>query len=329
LIYITTGNAAPDLNGIHRAGDNLYAASIVALDANTGKPQWHFQEVHHDIWDYDGPQPVVLFSLNGVPALSHCQKSGEVYILDRRNGRPLHAVTETPVPAGPAWQHAAPTQPVSSVQPLTPRAVEFAPPGTTPAPRFTPPQPVPMLMQPGPTGGCQWPPAAYSPRTRFLYYGTSYQPAAFQTFPNNTEGFASTAPSSIPGVQARGIFGATNSLSGLVVWKHDIPEQPARSGMLVAGDLVFYGQNDGMFNAASAASGTILWSFDGTSVENGGGANAAPIAYVTGGKEFIANAFGGNSLVRRRRVSPLGDALIAFSLPDAGYTGPRIIHASR
>ena len=62
---------------------------------------------------------------------------------------------------------------------------------------------------------------------------------------------------------------------------------------------------------------------------NGGGANAAPIAYVTGGKEFIANAFGGNSRVRRRRVSPLGDAMIAFSLSDAAYTGPRIVHGSR
>jgi quinohemoprotein ethanol dehydrogenase len=330
LIYITTGNAAPDLNGIHRAGDNLYAASIVALDVNTGKPQWHFQEVHHDIWDYDGPQSPVLFSLNGAPAISHCNKSGEVFILDRRNGRPLHAVTETPAPSGPDWQHAAPTQPVSSVQALTPKAVEFAPPGNTPAPRFTPPQPTALLMQPGPSGGCQWPPAAYSPRTNYLYYGTSYQPANFQTFPNNTDGFASRAPSVIPGVQMRGIFGATNSITGQIVWKHDIPEQPARSGMLVAGDLVFFGQNDSMFHAANAATGAILWSFTGTSVENGGGANASPIAYVTGGKQFIANAFGGNSSVRRRpRVSPLGDAMIAFSLPDAGYTGPRIVHASR
>src|SRR5688572_7995082 len=328
LIYITTGNAAPDLNGIHRGGDNLYAASIVALNINTGKPAWHFQEVHHDIWDYDGPQPPVLFSLNGVPAIGHCQKSGDVFILDRRNGKPLHAVTETPVPSRPAWQHAAKTQPMSSVQALTPLAVEFAPPGTTPAARFTPPQETRLLMQPGVSGGCQWPPAAYSPRTNFLYYGTSYNPGNFQTFPNNTEGFASTAPSVIPGVVQRGIFGATNTVTGQIVWKLDIPEQVARSGMLVAGNLVFFGLNDGRFNAANAATGAILWTFAGTSVPNGGGANAAPIAYVTGGKEFIANAFGGNSSVRRRgQVSPLGDAVIAFALPDAGFTGPRIVRA--
>jgi quinohemoprotein ethanol dehydrogenase len=327
LIYITTGNAAPDLNGIHRAGDNLYTSSIVALDVNTGTRRWFFQEVHHDIWDYDGPQPTVLFSLNGAPAISHCQKSGEVFILDRRTGTPLHPVTETPVPRGPDWQHASPTQPVSSVQPLTPREIEFAPPGTTRASRFTPPQETPLLMG-GPEQGCEWPPAAYSPRTKYIYYGARYEPAIFRTAPNNTEGFASSAVTVIPGVQTRGIFGATNSLTGLIVWKHDVPDQPARSGMVVAGDLVFYGQNDGTFKAADAATGAILWSFSGPSVQNGGGANAAPIAYVTAGKEFVANAFGGNQSERRRRNnSPLGDAVIAFSLPDAAGTGPRIVHA--
>jgi quinohemoprotein ethanol dehydrogenase len=328
LIYVTTGNAAPDLNGIQRAGDNLYTASIVALDINTGKPRWFFQEVHHDIWDYDGPQPAMLFSLNGTPAISHCQKSGEVFILDRRNGTALHSVTETPVDPGPAWQHASPTQPISSVQPLTPRGVEFAPPGTTAAPRFTPPQPTPLLM-PGPESGCEWPPAAYSPRTKYIYYGARYEPAIFQTFPNNTEGFASSAVVVVPGVRARGIFGATDSVTGQIIWKHDVPDQAARSGMVVAGDLVFYGQNDGTFIAANAGTGNILWSFAGTSVPNGGGANAAPVAYVAGGKEFVANAFGGSSSERHRpRVSPLGDALIAFSLPDAGYTGPHIVQGS-
>ncbi len=152
LTYITTGNAAPDLNGIHRSGDNLYASSIVALDINTGKPRWFFQEVHYDIWDYDGPQPTVLFSLNGVPAINHCQESGEVFILDRRTGTPLHAVTEAPAPSGPAWQHASPTQPISSVQLLTPRAIEIAPPGTTPAPRFHP-APTHTLADGGPGTG--------------------------------------------------------------------------------------------------------------------------------------------------------------------------------
>ena len=63
LIYFSTGNPGPDYNGAVRKGDNLFTASIVALDAKTGKYRWHFQQVHHDIWDYDGPSPVVLFDL--------------------------------------------------------------------------------------------------------------------------------------------------------------------------------------------------------------------------------------------------------------------------
>src|SRR5439155_1252045 len=86
LIFVTTGNAAPDILGQFRAGDNLYATSIVALDLKTGQPKWNFQQVHHDIWDYDSAQPVVLFPLdNGgktFKALGHCSKNGNNYILE-------------------------------------------------------------------------------------------------------------------------------------------------------------------------------------------------------------------------------------------------------
>ena len=61
LVYFSTGNPGPDFNGAVRAGDNLFTVSIVAIDAKTGKYRWHFQQVHHDIWDYDSPNPVVLF----------------------------------------------------------------------------------------------------------------------------------------------------------------------------------------------------------------------------------------------------------------------------
>src|SRR4051812_4757582 len=63
LIYFTTGNPGPDFNGKIRAGDNLFATSMVAIDAVTGKYRWHFQQIHHDLWDYDGPSPVVLFDV--------------------------------------------------------------------------------------------------------------------------------------------------------------------------------------------------------------------------------------------------------------------------
>ena len=91
LIYFSTGNPGPDLNGGVRAGDNLFSASIVALDARTGQYRWHFQEVHHDIWDYDAPNPVVLFDARDrrphAQGTRASRQDGFTYILDRDNRR--------------------------------------------------------------------------------------------------------------------------------------------------------------------------------------------------------------------------------------------------
>src|SRR5438105_9399766 len=114
LIYAVTGNAAPDILGEDRPGDNLFATSVVALNLMTGEPRWHFQAVHHDIWDYDSAQPAMLFPSRGKPAVGHCSKNGRYYILDRRDGTPIFPVTEVPAPPGPAFQHAAATQPDSA-----------------------------------------------------------------------------------------------------------------------------------------------------------------------------------------------------------------------
>ena len=89
LLYFSTGNAAPDLNGSKREGDNLFTASIVAVDAETGKYRWHYQQVHHDIWDDDGPSPVVLFDVDGKKGLAQASKTGWLYLLDWETGEPL------------------------------------------------------------------------------------------------------------------------------------------------------------------------------------------------------------------------------------------------
>jgi quinohemoprotein ethanol dehydrogenase len=331
LVYVATGNAGPDINGINRAGENLFSASVVALDLETGKPRWHFQETHHDLWDYDSAQPTMLFGVEKdgykIPALGHCSKNGNYYILDRRDGEPIFPVKEVAVPVSPVWQFAWPTQPVSSVEPLTP--LDFVP-GTidkaklpkdlTLAPQYTVPQEQPMLIAVGDDGGCEGIPAAFSPRTHFIYYGARYEPAMYHTFPANTGPNAgglflgSTFAEVIPGVTDFGIFGATDSRTGKIVWKIEVA-QPAKSGMLVAGDLVFFGEGNGKFHAVDAATGKMLFTFDGTSVPNGGGAQAAPVAYVVGGKEFVVNAFGGNVPDRQFAPNPVGDAIIAFSIP--------------
>jgi PQQ-dependent dehydrogenase (methanol/ethanol family) len=343
LVYVITGNAAPDILGEDRPGDNLFATSIVALDLRTGEPRWHFQAVHHDIWDYDSAQPAVLFPIakGGVvlPALGHCSKNGQYYILDRRNGTPIFPVTELPVPPGQAFQHAARTQPYSAVEPLTP--LTFVRPNDTgfPArPQYTPPgekdaqgNPIDFVMVPGDDGGCEWNPAAFSPRTNFIYYGTRYEPTTFRTFEGNRAPLpnglhlGSTFTNRVPGSHPFGLFGATDATTGKIVWKIEVPI-PAKSGVTVAGDLVFFGEGNGKFHAADAETGRILFTFDPrrSRIRNVGGAAASPSAYVVDGREFVAYAFGGNVPDRNNFANldgqnpdsgKVGDAIIAFALP--------------
>jgi quinohemoprotein ethanol dehydrogenase len=369
LVYLSVGNAAPDIQGENRGGDNLFSASVVAVDLFTGNPVWHFQEVHHDIWDYDSAQPAVLFPLEKggkhFRALGHCAKTGQYFILDRRTGDPIFAVTEQPVPAsgaGAAFQIAAPTQPYSAVEPMTPLRFDqltadeqpdtaaitaafpsFLAPGQTEvalSPQYTPPDDTLRLIMPGDNGGCEWNPAAYSPRTKYVYYGARHDPDVFKTqagndslIPQAVNGdlhLGSTFINHVPGAKPFGLYGATDTRTGKVVWKIQVP-QPAKSGVLVAGDVVFFGEGNGKFDAADAKSGKMLFSFDApANITNAGGAAAGPIAYLADGREFIVNAFGGNVPDRSITANgnclggghtcdnPVGDAFIAFALPRRG-----------
>ncbi|MEE2784103.1 MAG: pyrroloquinoline quinone-dependent dehydrogenase [Pseudomonadota bacterium] len=122
LVYAPTGNSSPDYYGGHRDGLDYYSSSIVALDAQTGEVRWHFQTVHHDIWDYDLPAQPTLFDLRidgkVVKALAQTTKMGHVFVLDRTNGEPIYGVEERPVPQGAVeGDFTVPTQPF----PIRPR----------------------------------------------------------------------------------------------------------------------------------------------------------------------------------------------------------------
>ena len=366
LVYLSVGNAAPDIRGEERAGDNLYSASILALNVFTGNPVWHFQEVHHDIWDYDSAQPAVLFPLEKdgkhFKALGHCSKTGQYYILDRRTGEPIYQVTEKPVPPtapSAAFQNPAPTQPYSAVEPLTllnfsqltpaeqpdtaaitAALSAFLAPGQTSvtlSPQYTPPDDQLRLIMPGDNGGCEWAPAAFSPRTKYVYYGARQEPDVFKTHSGNTSlvpqavngdlHLGSQFINQVPGAKPFGMYGATDTQTGKVVWKIQIP-QPAKSGVLVAGDLVFFGEGNGTFDAADARTGNKLFSFNAPgNITHAGGAAAGPMAYLADGREFVVNAFGGNVPDRTITANgnclaggsicdnPVGDAYIAFALP--------------
>src|SRR5690606_23949416 len=146
------------------------------FDAKTGEYRWHFQQVHHDIWDYDGPSPVVLFDveIDGVmrKGLAQASKTGWVYILDRTDGTPLIGIEERPVPQEPR-QATSPTQPYPGGDAFVPQSIDIAPEGyrlVNDGRIFTPFwTEEPVLVKPSISGGANWPPSSYDPETGYLY----------------------------------------------------------------------------------------------------------------------------------------------------------------
>ena len=179
LIYAPTGNSTPDYFGAQRIeASEKYASSVVALEVATGDVRWSFQTVHHDIWDYDVPSQPVLIDLpqqdgSVVPALVQPTKRGELFVLDRRDGKPLSEVKELPVPQQPVPEdHVTPTQPFSVGMPnFRPDLTEADMWGLTPLDQlwcriefrklryeghFTPPTVGGTLQFPGNAGGFNW-----------------------------------------------------------------------------------------------------------------------------------------------------------------------------
>lgn len=124
LVYVPTGNTSPDYYGGHRGNLDFYSSSVVALSIATGEVVWHFQTVHHDIWDFDVPSQPTLFEADiegrAVKGLAQTTKQGYVFLLDRVTGEPLFPVEEVPMPQGTVpGDYTSPTQPV----PTKPRSL--------------------------------------------------------------------------------------------------------------------------------------------------------------------------------------------------------------
>lgn len=123
LIYYSTANAGEDFEGGQRPGDNLYASTILALNVKTGNMVWYYQEVRHDIWDFDASSPTVLMNVEAdgkmVEGIAQPSKTGYVYFLNRRTGTPVYPIPEKPVLQNPA-DHTAPKQPIPTMQPFSP-----------------------------------------------------------------------------------------------------------------------------------------------------------------------------------------------------------------
>jgi quinoprotein glucose dehydrogenase len=205
LVFVPTGSASPDYYGGERPGNDLYANCVVALRADTGKVVWHFQTVHHDLWDYDVASQPTLFTWRRegmeIPAIAIGSKTGNLFILNRETGAPVFGVEERPVPKSDvAGESAAATQPFPVLpEPLVPQrfTAEDAW-GATEADRkwcaeqiaryrsdgiFTPPTLRGSLFFPGNVGGMAWGGAAYDPEHGLLVIPTNRLAALVRLIP--------------------------------------------------------------------------------------------------------------------------------------------------
>jgi quinohemoprotein ethanol dehydrogenase len=313
LIYFATGNCGPDYDGSMREGDNLFCASMVALKAKTGEYAWHFQQVHHDIWDYDAASPMVMFDtvIDGQPrkGIAEAGRTGWVYILDRTNGKPLIGIDEKPVPQEPR-QKTAKTQPIPRGDATVPQCAELLPGYDKAGCIFDTFWETAVLLQPSGIGGTNWSPMPYSPDTGFFYVPGTVRTSAFTRFGDTFKtghryvGGSQSAPIGSP---MSGTFTAIDSKTNKIVWQHKTPYRLGGGGgsSVTAGGLVFRGEPDGNFLAIDAKTGQELWRF-----QTGFGADAPPVTYEVDGEQFVAIATGGNQL----QGSAGGDAVWAFSL---------------
>ncbi|MFL5952807.1 MAG: PQQ-binding-like beta-propeller repeat protein [Gaiellaceae bacterium] len=337
LLYFSTGNAANDLDGSIRPGKNLFTAAMVAIDAHTGKYRWHFQMVHHDIWDYDAPSPVVLFDVNGKHGIGEPEKTGWLYLLDRTTGKPLVPIVEHPVPQD-AFQKTWPTQPFPANPAFVDQKVspqQFAQVAKLARASikgghvkivngkyiYAPPKKgVYTIVTPGPHGGDNWPPSSYNQDTHMFYVcaqstvaaeiAASESHAAKQgQVPKENFGslFSTTGFATNPGTLT-----AIDAASGRIVWQHRWVGDSCYSGTSTThGNLVFVGRNNGELQAYDARNGRKLWSFG-----LGAGANNTATFFQRNGQERIAFYAGGNALAGTKH----GDNLWLLGLD--GTLGP-------
>ena len=317
LIYFSTGNPGPDFNGAVRPGDNLYTASILAIEARTGKYRWHFQQVHHDIWDYDSPNPVVLFDtvIDGVPrkGLAQVSKTGWAYLLDRVTGAPLVGIDERPVPQEPRQATAA-TQPYPRGDAIVPQHVDIAPEGyelVNGGRIFTPFfGDKGLIASPSLFGGANWPPSSYDPVRNHLFVCASDVPGNFtgghkdneappvgKEYTGGAVGFAALPRS--------GIFAALDVRTNKLVWRQRWLDQCYSGSAVTAGGLVFVGRNDGRLTALDSDNGRMLWQF-----QTGAGMNAVPSVFEHGGKQYVVAYSAGSVLAGTAK----GDSVWMFGL---------------
>jgi len=286
LVFFGTGNPGPDYYSQNREGDNLYTASLVALDADTGKAKWHYQFTPHDVHDWDSTHVPILIdeTIAGQPRqlVAVANRNGFFYVLDRTNGKFLLAKPYTQV----TWAREVDADGRPIVLPNTDPTAEG------------------NRVCPGGVGGTNWHSPSYSPRTHLFYAFSLDQCDTFMADDNLEPAhrpgrpFIGSAFFAMPEEKAEGVVRAIEPATGKVRWEFK-QFAGAWAGVLsTAGSLVFSGDGQGNFMALNAVTGEDLWHMN-----LGAPIQTAAISYALDNRQFVTIAAGG--------------AVFTFALPAA------------
>lgn len=308
VLHMTIANPSPDQDGSARKGINLFTNGFVALDLKTGKLKWHFQHVHHDLWDYDSGQQPTLFDMRVrgqvVKATAAANKNGFVYILNRDTGEPINPIVEMPVPTASATpgEEVWPTQPIphtASGKVMTPTASQF--PGTL-YPRYESFSKVPFYTPPvlggavhAPREAVHYGSSSYNPQTGLLFVAGKELPIFMTVIPVGAtlkNGQFSTAGRRESAAPESGNVSAYNPATGDLVWRSPIRGGPSAGTFATAGNLVFAGDRQGTFYAFDAKNGKPLWDFYTGAAIRGG-----QITYQVNGVQYVTVPSGGNLIM--------------------------------
>ncbi len=286
LLFFGVGNPSPQAADETRPGDNLYTVSLVAIDIETGKYRWHYQQVPHDMWGYDVASPPALFDLTRdgttVPAVGQASKLGWYFVHDRRDGTLLHK-----------------SEPFVPQQNL-----------------FTAPSREGVEIAPGAGGGANWSPAAIDPRHGLTFVAAMHLPMRYQiaeipaTATEPAISYTTISPADGP---SWGTLTAIDLANGKVRWQHKTAEILVGGTLATAGNLVFTGEGNGNFSAFDSLKGQLVWQFN-----CGAGVNAPPISYEIDGRQYVTVAAGGSQIWGFRQ----GGAVITFALPPSPPVKP-------
>lgn len=351
ILFCGLGSAASDFYGADRKGANLFANCTLALDARTGKRLWHFQEVHHDLWDHDNPCPPIVVTVmhkgKRVEAVAQLTKTGFCYLFDRTTGKPLFDVIEKPgTPSDLPGEEAFPTQP----EPVAPPPFS---PGTFTEDQITdtsaeshdyvvqalrklrygrpylPPTVAGTVVSPGFHGGATWSGGCFDPTTGLLYVNSNNVPYISVLRPNANHGYdfgGYTYFNDQFGYPANkppwGSLTAIDLNNGTFAWQIPLGEyaELKAKGVPQTGTENFGGTivTAGGLVFVGGSKDEKFHAFDKATgkllweYQLPNGGYATPCTYRVNGKQYIVIAAGGGGKLRTKS----GDAYIAFALPE-------------